>query len=232
MDGPGKKRKPQACQYFGRLTFLTVQSNILLTLYHALRHARPESYIAVHAYPYAFAAGVGLTVNYYGLDHFLPEKIAEDKRWIAKGYTMIPVANHLEHGLALPTALLDAFYGGHAGQCTLRDVLVFVGGYTTFYNLFQLVNKRLTGAWLYPVFYEAETAVGAALGLLGRRDARVAVLLRARRRGARRAGRRRLGFVCPVMVKLGGGGAPQITSIAISITIQAAWSSGAASTSS
>ena len=73
---------------------------------------------------------------------------------------MIPVANHLEHGLALPTALLDAFYGGLAGQCTLRDVLVFVGGYTTFYNLFQLVNKRLTGAWLYPVFYEAETAVG------------------------------------------------------------------------
>ena len=58
------------------------------------------------------------------------------------------------------TALLDAFFGGHAGQCTLRDVLVFVGGYTTFYNLFQLVNKRLTGAWLYPVFYEAETAVG------------------------------------------------------------------------
>ena len=105
MDGPGKKRKPQACQYFGRLTFLTVQSNILLTLYHALRHVRPESYIAVHAYPYAFAAGVGLTINYYGLDHFLPEKIAEDKRWIEKGYTMIPVANHLEHGLALPTAL-------------------------------------------------------------------------------------------------------------------------------
>ena len=157
---PAKKRKPQACQYFGRLTFLTVQSNVLLTLYHALRYARPESYIAVHAYPYAFAAGVGLTINYYGLDHFLPEKIAEDKRWIAKGYTMIPLANHLEHGLALPTALLDAFFGGHAGQCTLRDVLVFVGGYTTFYNLFQLVNKRLTGAWLYPVFYEAETAVG------------------------------------------------------------------------
>ena len=23
---PAKKRKPQACQYFGRLTFLTVQS--------------------------------------------------------------------------------------------------------------------------------------------------------------------------------------------------------------
>jgi hypothetical protein len=157
---PAKKRKPQACQYFGRLTFLTVQSNILLTLYHALRHVRPESYIAVHAYPYAFAAGVGLTINYYGLDHFLPEKIAEDKRWIAKGYAMIPVANHLEHGLALPTALLDAFYGGHAGQCSMRDVLVFVGGYTTFYNLFQLVNKRLTGAWLYPVFYEAEAAVG------------------------------------------------------------------------
>ena len=42
----------------------------------------------------------------------------------------------------------------------MRDVLVFVGGYTTFYNLFQLVNKRLTGAWLYPVFYEAEAAVG------------------------------------------------------------------------
>ena len=28
----------------------------------------------------------------------------------------------------VPTALLDAFYGHHAGQCTLRDVLVFVGG--------------------------------------------------------------------------------------------------------
>ena len=39
---PAKKRKPQACQYFGRLTFLTVQSNVLLTLYHALRYARPD----------------------------------------------------------------------------------------------------------------------------------------------------------------------------------------------
>ena len=48
------------------------------------------------------------------------------------------------------TSALDAKNGG---------VYVF-GGYTTFYNLFQLVNKRLTGAWLYPVFYEAETAVG------------------------------------------------------------------------
>ena len=162
MDGPGQKRKPQACQYFGRLTFLTVQSNILLTLYHALRHARPESYIAVHAYPYAFAAGVGLTINYYGLDHFLPEKIAEDKRWIAKGYTMIPVANHLEHGLALPSRSGRVLHGQHAGQCTLRD-----------------------GRLALPRVLRSGDGGGAALGLLGRRDAGVAVLLRARRAGAR-----------------------------------------------
>mgnify|MGYP006879396609 CR=1 FL=1 len=35
-----------------------------------------------------------------------------------------------------------------------------VGGYTTCHNLVQVANKRLTGAWLYPVFYEAEAAVG------------------------------------------------------------------------
>ena len=153
-------RSPQKTRVFGRWTFLTNQSNAILVCYHALRFAAPAHALARRAYPLAFALGVGLTLLYYGLDHFLPEKIAEDRRWIAKGYAMIPVANHLEHGLALPTALLDAFYGGHAGQCALRDVLVFVGGYTTFYNLFQVANKRLTGAWLYPVFYEAEAAVG------------------------------------------------------------------------
>ena len=93
------------------------------------------------------------------INYFLLEKIAEDKRLIEKGYTMIPAANHLEHGLALPTPYFDAF-GGHAGQCTLRDVLVFVGVLARRPRTFQLANKRLTGAWLYPVFYEAETAVG------------------------------------------------------------------------
>lgn len=157
---PPKIRKPLACKYFGRLTFLTVQSNVLLTLYHALRYVSPESFVAVHAYPLAFALGAGLSLNYYCLDHFTPQKRAEDKRWIEKGYTLIPLANHLEHGLALPTALLDALYGGHAGQASLRDVLVFVGGYTTFYNTLHFVNKQLTGAWLYPVFDDAQKAVG------------------------------------------------------------------------
>ena len=63
---------PRKTKYGGRLTFLTFQSNMIMLLYHHLRAFAPDAYLAVHAYPLAFAAGVGLTLMYYALDHFVP----------------------------------------------------------------------------------------------------------------------------------------------------------------
>ncbi|KAH8059809.1 FAR-17a/AIG1-like protein [Aureococcus anophagefferens] len=129
-------RSPQKTRVFGRWTFLTNQSNAILVCYHALRFAAPAHALARRAYPLAFALGVGLTLLYYGLDHF--------------------------HGLALPLALLDARYGGHAGESTGGDVVVLVGGFAAFYLLGTLLNKKLTGLWLYPISDELEKALGPA----------------------------------------------------------------------
>ena len=159
---PPRLKSPDKTRYFGRLTFLTVQSNVLMTAYHVVRLVAPASALAVRCYPLAFALGSGLSLLYYGLDHFVPAKQMEDKRWIAKGYTGIPVGRHLEHGLALPLAVLDAKFGGHAFETSSGDVYLFVGGYTMLYLLMTLLNKRLTGLWLYPIFDEVEGVLGPA----------------------------------------------------------------------
>ena len=155
-------RSPQKTRVFGRWTFLTNQSNAILVCYHALRFAAPAHALARRAYPLAFALGVGLTLLYYGLDHFVAAKRAEDRLWVARGFVWIPVACHVEHGLALPLALLDARYGGHAGESTGGDVVVLVGGFAAFYLLGTLLNKKLTGLWLYPISDELEKALGPA----------------------------------------------------------------------
>ena len=69
-------RSPQKTRVFGRWTFLTNQSNAILVCYHALRFAAPAHALARRAYPLAFALGVGLTLLYYGLDHFVAAKRA------------------------------------------------------------------------------------------------------------------------------------------------------------
>mmetsp|Transcript_25352 Transcript_25352/g.78196 ORF Transcript_25352/g.78196 Transcript_25352/m.78196 type:complete len:211 (-) Transcript_25352:61-693(-) len=157
---------PRKTKYGGRLTFLTFQSNMIMLLYHHLRAFAPDAYLAVHAYPLAFAAGVGLTLMYYALDHFVPAKIALDNEWVAKGWSWIPIGNHVQHGLALPVALVDGLYGGHAGQTSMADVVLFVGGYTLVYLVWTVVNKYLTGLWVYDIFDVAESKLGVTPGFL------------------------------------------------------------------
>jgi len=154
------------CRVFGHYTFLTSQSNLILLAYHGLRLVAPESWLATHAFPLAFALGFGLTIMYYALCHFLEEKAREDKLWIEKGYTLIPIANHLEHGFALPLAVIDALFGGHAGETTFADTRLFVVGYIIFYLILILVNKKLTHEWVYPIFGVAEEKLGQPVGFL------------------------------------------------------------------
>lgn len=86
--------------------------------------------------------------------------MAEDRLWTSKGWRWIELANHLEHGLALPLALLDALHGGHAGTTTNTDVVVGILGYVAVYLTFTLINKRYSGHWVYPIFDELEVTIG------------------------------------------------------------------------
>lgn len=159
---PPHLKAPQRTRLLGRLTYLTVQSNVISFLYHAFCLLVPDSPLVIRLHPLVFGLGFALTPLYYGLDHYQAEKAASDREWIAKGWRWIPLGNHLEHGLALPLALLD-------GLCTVRatpasaDVLRFCGGYgAAYFVLVVLQNKRRTGWWVYPVFEELERAFGMA----------------------------------------------------------------------
>ena len=158
---PPSLKCPAKTKLLGRYTFLTIQSNVLCTCYHALRLVAPHSLIAAHGYPLAFALGFNLSVLYYGLNYFMAARVAEDKLWISKGWRWLPLANHLEHGMALPLALLDALYGGHAGTTTNADVVVWISAYVAAYLAFTLVNKRVGGHWVYPIFDELEATLGS-----------------------------------------------------------------------
>ena len=101
---PPRLKAPVTTRLAGSLTYLTVQSNWIMTCYHMLRFLLPGNYLAQHAFPLAFALGFNLTLLYYGLNHFVAEKRRMDAEWIGKGWRRIPLGNHLEHGLALPCA--------------------------------------------------------------------------------------------------------------------------------
>lgn len=124
---PPRLKAPIQTKLAGSLTYLTVQSNLICTIYHSIRFFSPESSVAMHAFPLAFALGFNLTPLYYGLNHFVAEKRRIDSEWLAKGWKWMPLGNHLEHGLALPLALFDALAGGHAGESNTNDTLLYPG---------------------------------------------------------------------------------------------------------
>ena len=88
-------------------------------------------------------------------------KQAEDRLWIKKGWTWIPIANHLEHAPALPLALLDAFGAAH-GATTDAEIYVVCGGYIGLYLCITLLQKHIHGCWVYPVYDVAEAKFGPA----------------------------------------------------------------------
>ena len=157
---PPALKNPERIQLWGRFTFLTVQSNLICYLFHSARFIAPTHPWITRLHPLTFALGVSLTSLYYGLDHFQPEKHELDKKWIKRGYKFIPLANHLEHGHALPLALLDAICLPRAVPET-SDVIFFPVAYFTFYFFFvALAGKHLKGQWVYPIFDELEAGIG------------------------------------------------------------------------
>ena len=158
---PPHMKRPEP-MLLGSLTFLTVQSNLICYYYSFMRLLAPDGEVVRLLYPLAFSLGVMLTVLYYSLDHFVNAKQAEDRLWIKKGWTWIPIANHLEHAPALPLALLDAFGAAH-GATTDAEIYVVCGGYIGFYLVVTLLQKRIHGAWVYPVYDEAVAARQAHL---------------------------------------------------------------------
>lgn len=140
---------PERVAVYGRLTFLTVQSNTICCVFHVLRLWQPASNLVTRLHPLAFALGFALTILYYGLDHFQPEKQERHKKWIKKGYKWIPLGNHLEHAFALPLAVLDSVLLPRAVPSPM-DVVVFAGGYGVLYFVgVCLLGKKVSG--YYPV---------------------------------------------------------------------------------
>uniref|UniRef100_A0A7S2W0L7 Uncharacterized protein n=1 Tax=Rhizochromulina marina TaxID=1034831 RepID=A0A7S2W0L7_9STRA len=171
MSVPPSKIFPVQTQYFGRLTFLTVQSNLLMTAYSASLlllcfHPDPEvGALLLRLFPLHFALGAFLTAAYYLLDHFNEDNVKKRQLW-EKDYPFVHLAAHLEHGLALPAVLYLCFQFP-TGPGTLpplpsdQDVLVFVGGYVAFYMAQTHLNKALTGLWVYPIFDDVTRKAGA-----------------------------------------------------------------------
>jgi hypothetical protein len=142
---PPALKEPERVAVYGRLTYLTVQSNMICCAFHALRCWKPASAIATQLHPLAFALGFALSILYYALDHFQPKKQELDKKWIKKGFTWVPVGNHLEHALALPLAILDSVLLPR-GVPSAADVLIFAGGYGFLYFVgVCLLGKKLSG---------------------------------------------------------------------------------------
>jgi len=101
---------------------------------------------------------------YYGLDHSNPEKQRRNQADVARGYAYVEIADHLEHGLALPLVLFHACFVGTPPDSFTTAALVSV--YAASYLALTLLNHQLTGLWTYPVIDEIEKGSGWA-GVLG-----------------------------------------------------------------
>jgi hypothetical protein len=164
MPSPQEK-EPERTKVFGRLSYLTVQSNAISLVYHILCILAPGSAsgseLLARTYPVIFALGVLLTPLYYCLDHFVPEKKRLDSLWIRRGWRWLPLGNHLEHLPAMPLALFHALSTPRA-EAASEDILLFCGGYGVCYFVgVVLVTKRVGGSWVYPIFDELEEGLGA-----------------------------------------------------------------------
>merc|ERR1712086_290547 len=115
-------------------------------------------------FPLSFALGGLLTPLYYGLDHSNPEKQRRNQADVARGYAYVEIADHLEHGLALPLVLFHACFVGTPPDSFTTAALVSV--YAASYLALTLLNHQLTGLWTYPVIDEIEKGSGWA-GVLG-----------------------------------------------------------------
>jgi hypothetical protein len=142
---PPAIKEPERVALFGRLTYLTVQSNLFCCAFHALRLWRPDSTLVTRLHPLAFALGFALSILYYGLNHFNDKNQALVKKWVAKGWVWVPLGNHLEHALALPLAVLDSALLPR-GAPSASDVVLLNGGYGLLYFFgVCMLGKKVAG---------------------------------------------------------------------------------------
>mmetsp|Transcript_6421 Transcript_6421/g.9841 ORF Transcript_6421/g.9841 Transcript_6421/m.9841 type:complete len:216 (-) Transcript_6421:180-827(-) len=163
---PPEVLDPVLTKPLGRWTYLTFQSNILLLVFFtvaslaALFPILSLQWFVASFFPLAFALGVFLTTAYYTLDHFNPEQVKKRAELQKSGYPMLPVAMHLEHGMALP---MTTFYTYNALKPEGMSMsVIIVAAYTLFYLIQVHYVKSLTGKWVYP-FIDDITATGGAL---------------------------------------------------------------------
>ncbi|CAK0855465.1 unnamed protein product [Prorocentrum cordatum] len=153
---------PQLCnpvptRYFGRLVFLTVQTNILNTMYFAcciitavldIPHLEK---VVVEAFPLSFGLGVFLTIGYYALDHFNPIAVQTRKKWSEEGYPHIVWRCHTDHIFALPSSILAALVFTTPQGATASNWKAITLSYGLLYTVLLHINALLTGAWPYAI---------------------------------------------------------------------------------
>ena len=165
LEIPDRISSPQATQYLGILTWLTVQTNLICCLRFAavlVATFTASTYLmalTVRLFPLSFGLGSMLTVLYYSLDYFQEENVKKRKEYSKTIAPLCELAAHISHGPALPLALLDALNLVASGH-TRPGVVDLVGGYILFYMTQTLVNHAATGAWQYPIIADAQRAAG------------------------------------------------------------------------
>ena len=162
---PDRIGSPQATRFLGMFTWLTVQTNVICCYRFALvlvaRFVGSDAIIAltVRMFPLSFGLGSMLTMLYYALDFFNPENVKKRKEFSKHVAPYCELAAHIEHGTALPVAVLDA--------CTLAAhnhsrpaVMLPIGLYILLYMLQTIANHAATKVWQYPIIADVQRAAG------------------------------------------------------------------------
>ena len=162
---PDQISNPKATQYLGLFTWLTVQTNVICCLRFAavlVAHFTVSSALetlTVRLFPLSFGLGSMLTLLFYSLDYFQEENVQKRKKYYQTVAPYCELAAHIEHGSALPLALMDALTLG-ASRHSRPGVVDLVGGYILFYLGLTLFNHAATSVWQYPIIADAQRAAG------------------------------------------------------------------------
>ena len=164
LEIPDRIGNPQATQYLGMFTWLTVQTNIICCARFAavlaayLLGSTSLAALTVRLFPLSFGLGAMLTIMYYSLDYFQEENVKKRKQ-NAKISPHCEAAAHLGHGSGLPLAVLDActLVGSSSPRPAVTNL---VGGYIVFYTVLTLANHAATKVWQYPIIAVVQRAAG------------------------------------------------------------------------
>lgn len=162
---PDRISNPKATQYLGLFTWLTVQTNVICCLRFAavlVAHFTVSSALealTVRIFPLSFGLGSMLTLLFYSLDYFQEENVQKRKKYSQTVAPYCELAAHIEHGSALPLALMDALTLAASGH-SRPGVVDLVGGYILFYMGLTLLNHAATRVWQYPIIADAQRAAG------------------------------------------------------------------------